>query len=454
MRDKFDYLGEILAGEIKQKEEEGYDVEEFKERVNELVDGSWEELMDPGAEIHTEEVSEELQQVYERLIGLEGGEEYEEPSELEEIFERSSPAQDVTVEASEDELLDKLLGAWQGRCAGCLLGKPVEGWGGVEGKKKIKSYLEEAGEYPLRNYFPKIDSDEYEIHHASRGALRGNITHMVRDDDIDYPILNLNVLETYGPDFRSEEIAEFWLNNLPYTRTYTAERAAYKNFVNGLLPPESARKLNPYREWIGAQIRGDLFGWINPGRPKRAAEMAYRDARISHRKNGIYGEMFVAALLAAAGAKEEASLETIEELIDIGLSVVPTGSRLHQAIEETKIWADEDDGWEETFENVMASYGDYHPVHTINNAAIVVLALLHGEGNFEDSISISVMCGHDTDCNGATVGSILGLLKGARNLPGKWIDPLNDRVESIVVGDTDNQISQLARRTVEVSDVI
>lgn len=452
MKYRFTTIEKLLSYEIKQKEEEGYDVENIKKSVNEEIEGSWQNLMKFDQEISDKRSQKKLRKIYDKLTGLEKPNKYDEPSSLADIFQKSSPHKPLSSSLNKDELFDKLKGAWEGRCAGCLLGKPVEGWGGQEGKEQIESYLKEANEYPLRNYFPKIDSDDYEIHHASEGALRDNITHMIRDDDIDYPILNLNIIENYGTDFKSEAIADFWLNNLPYMRTYTAERAAYKNFVNGILPPESATKFNPYREWIGAQIRGDMFGWINPAKPKKAAEMAYRDASISHRKNGIYGEMFIASLLSGASVVEGSSAQDINNLIEIGLSVVPQGSRFYQAITETKGWANNDQSWEETFNKVMENYGNYHWIHTINNAAIVVLALIHGQGNFEDSICISVMCGHDTDCNGATVGSIVGIMKGSSNLPGKWINPLNDRVESIVIGDTDNKISDLAQRTFEVSN--
>lgn len=39
-----------------------------------------------------------------------------------------------------------------------------------------------------------------------------------------------------------------------------------------------------------------------------------------------------------------------------------------------------------------------------------------------------------------------GVITGASALPDKWVEPLNDRVESYVVGYSDSRISDLARR--------
>ncbi len=85
--------------------------------------------------------------------------------------------------------------------------------------------------------------------------------------------------------------------------------------------------------------------------------------------------------------------------------------------------------------------------HSINNGAIVAMGLLYGEGDFEKSITITVMGGLDTDCNGATVGSILGVSSGAKSLPEKWTAPLNNLTESYVQGFNNSQISDLAKRT-------
>ena len=65
-----------------------------------------------------------------------------------------------------------------------------------------------------------------------------------------------------------------WLVDLPAGRTFTAERVAYRNLLDGISPPLTARIRNPFREWIGAQIRTDLYGWVNAGSPRRAAEWA------------------------------------------------------------------------------------------------------------------------------------------------------------------------------------
>ena len=108
------------------------------------------------------------------------------------------------------------------------------------------------------------------------------------------------LIEKYGKDFIPYDVSRMWLSSQSKDAYCTAERVAFCNFVNGYEPPQSALYKNPFREWIGAQIRADYFGYINPGNPKLAAEMAWRDASISHVKNGIYGEMFVAAMLSVA----------------------------------------------------------------------------------------------------------------------------------------------------------
>ncbi|MEM2875838.1 MAG: ADP-ribosylglycohydrolase family protein [Candidatus Bathyarchaeia archaeon] len=419
-------LEEIIKYEVAQRREEGYDFTKIEDRM-----------------LKTEKLSfSELRVLLKDLEKLPIREDYpyKELSDLREIsMERLKEPERIKVDLSDDELYDRIYGGWLGRCAGCLLGKPVEGLK----KEQIQEWLKMADAYPLRNYFPAIPNPPKPL---KEGTLLGEINRMVRDDDIDYTIMNLHILETHGSNFTTMNVGESWLSMLPYLRVFTAERAAYRNLVNGILPPESATHMNPYREWIGAQIRADMWGYITPGMPNLGVEFAYRDARLSHTKNGIYGEMFVSAMISMAF-----TTENINRIIEAGLSAIPKNSRLAEAIRDVVTWSKESSDWEDTWNKVMEKYGHYHRTHTINNAALVLLGLIHGRGDYERSITISVMSGLDTDCNGATVGSILGIMLGAKSLPDKWIKPLNDRVESFVTGYDNSRISKLAKHTLKLA---
>jgi len=272
---------------------------------------------------------------------------------------------------------------------------------------------------------------------------------MARDDDIDYTILNLKLVEENGLEFSTEDVAQEWLSNLPYQMVYVGARQAYSNLVRGLKSPATAIYRNPFREFIGPQIRADLFGYITPANPELAASLAYKDACLSHTKNGIYGEMFIAAVISAALVSND-----LEKVIKAGLSQVPENSRLTEVVKNVTSWSKKANGWQEVWKRVMEQYGEYHVVHTLPNLAFVLLALIWGELDFRKTISIAVMCGHDTDCNGATAGSILGALKGTKGIPEEMSRPLNDRIKSAVLGYSDVKISDLARRTFELARIL
>jgi hypothetical protein len=163
------------------------------------------------------------------------------------------------------------------------------------------------------------------------------------------------------------------------------------------------------REWIGAAIRADVFGYVCPGDPARAAELACNDAALSHRGNGIYGEMWCAALVAAAFTAASAA-----EALETSMKVVPR-SRLYRALDETRNWHGSGLSWEQTRTKIESAFGHYGWVHTINNAAALAAGLLYGDGDFSHSIGLTVCGGWDTDSNGGTAGSVAGLL--AQTIP-------------------------------------
>ena len=421
----------LIKAELKQRAEEGCDTTEITERITVALQGK--------------DNNDDIYQLYEDLIALpiEKTFPYVEPSDLKSIqAQRPSGVRDLEIDWNSERIYDQIYGAWLGRAAGCVLGKPVEGWP----KARIDKYLKDHNIDILDNYLP---FDEKVLPGVHKVSTRGNINFMPRDDDMDYVIIGLLALEKRGIKTSARTIANTWVDRLPFNVVYTAEECAYRNFVNSIWPPLSGTHRNPFREWIGAQIRADVFGYVTPGLPEIGAKLAFNDASISHDKNGIYGEMFVAAMLSAAF-----KLESVKEIISAGLAEIPENCRLAEAVNDTMHWCETLPTWELVWEKINESVGHYHGVHTINNAALVVMGLYFGEDNFEKGIVCTVRGGWDTDCTGATVGSILGLRLGAKNLPSKWISPLNDRLKSVVRDENDNKISELAKRTLSVAKTI
>ena len=275
----------LLQEELKTLKEQGCETADEEERVRAI---SQREEPDPM----------ELDACWHRLEGLEPMPEfpYSEPDALEEIQSQRPHSRPELAPLPVEQLQQKMLGAWTGRAAGCMLGKPVEGWD----RDRIRELLEFCGEYPLSDYFPAVPPNDRGVGYGrdARGLLRGSIDGALRDDDTDYPILGLKILEAHGKAFTPQQVAQACLQHLPFGCVYTAERMAYRNFVNGIWPPVSARHHNPYREWIGAQIRADVWGYVCPGAPEEAAALAHKDACTSHTRNGIYGEMWAAAMVA------------------------------------------------------------------------------------------------------------------------------------------------------------
>ncbi len=208
--------------------------------------------------------------------------------------------------------------------------------------------------------------------------------------------------------------------------------------------------LNPGAEWIGAQIRIDIYGYVCPGAP----ELARRDAYLTHRHSGIYGAMWVAATNAAAF-----TLLDMEAIIRAGLAQIAGESRFVEAISQTIDWSRAEGDWRVTGRHIVEHFDKYQFPGTINNACCVAAALLYGWGDgsaspaeiYERTITIAVQLGYDTDCNGATAGSVAGLVLGAAALPAKWTAPLNDTLRTCVAEFGQVSIADMARRTYELS---
>ncbi|WP_435282376.1 ADP-ribosylglycohydrolase family protein [Streptomyces koelreuteriae] len=326
--------------------------------------------------------------------------------------------------------------AWLGRAVGCLLGKPVE----KLPLEAIRHLAKSTGNWPLTTYFTARGVPEQLLtthpwnRRSATTSLAENIDGMPEDDDLNYPLLNLLVRQRHGSTFTTTDVARTWLDELPAGRTFTAERIAYRNLLSGLEPPHTARHRNPFREWIGALIRADVHGWTNPGDPAAAAEQAHRDATLTHTANGVYAAMFTAATLATAAT----GAHDIHACLRTGLTVVPPRSRLARAVRHAVHLAGEHDDFDRVVDELHAIHSPtYHWVHAVPNTALIAAALTHANGDFPGSVCRAVSGGWDTDSNGATAGSVAGLLAGhPAALPDRWTAPLKNRLATSI-GDFD-----------------
>lgn len=432
----WEFYASALMDEYKQSVDEGLDIEQYKP------------LFEVVSRIEQGAIKKELGDVINKIVvGARYRSDYKyfEPSQLDEI--REVRKTDAAGYECIDGDYEKVYGAWMGRICGCMLGKTVECIRTAE----LKRFLTETDNYPMVRYIEKSDLNkvnlsQYNFDFLSRKYV-DDIDAMPVDDDTNYVVLAQLIFDECGADFTPDNVAEAWVKYQPKDAYCTAERVAFCNYIKGYRPPQTAAHKNPYREWIGAQIRGDYWGYINPGNPERAAEMAWRDASISHIKNGIYGEMWVAAMLAAA-----AQSSNVEEIILAGLAQIPYTSRLYEDVMCILKQYKDGQTQDEVFEYIHSRYDEgmgYGWCHTISNAMIVAAALLYGGGDFGKSICMAVETGFDTDCNGATVGSILGMANGIGSIDEKWLKPFNDKLDTSIFGVGRVNISKRAEMTLE-----
>ncbi|MCL4217346.1 MAG: ADP-ribosylglycohydrolase family protein [Candidatus Hydrogenedentes bacterium] len=327
---------------------------------------------------------------------------------------------------SEPGFKDRLRGAWLCRAAGCTLGVPVENWS-IEHMAALAKRCKMS--FPPKDYWKAHPWPETHRYGASTMAdyLRGGIKSIPVDDDLAYTVLGLLILEKYGPGFTTQQVAEAWKKYLPMA--CTAEERALNSLNKGVAPLKAGAANNPFQEWIGAAIRGDAWGYAAAGWPERAAAMAYNDAFLSHRQNGIYGAMFAAATIAAAF--------TVDKPLDavrIGLTEIPAESRLAKDIK----WALRVSGnvkdWRKARAAVDRRFKGMHPVHTNNNACLTIFGLALGKGDVTRTLGITVAMGLDNDCTAATAGSIIGAVVGAQAVPGQWWKPFRNKTRTYLKG--------------------
>lgn len=343
---------------------------------------------------------------------------------------------------------DRIRNAWEGRISGCQLGKSVEVLSIAGGKDSLIDYLNKANAMPLRDYVPLINNTLVDT--FGRQSCKEFLHRSEPDDDITYTVLALMLLEDHGLELSTADVARAWLMLIPAGATFTAERAAYRTlleradlgFTFGTGPGFDLAECanNEWSEWIGGQIRADLYGWVCPGQPAVAADLARRDAALSHTGDGVHGAAFIAALGAAIPTSR-----SLSEAIKVASIEVSETSGVAKAISLGCSLVGKPDAVDQLHEH----YRDLPPIHTLNNLALVVWGLLSGADDYSAAVGDVVAAGWDTDCNGATVGGLWGLQ--GKEIPSRWTAPWQGRVAVTIAGIDELKLDDLVDRTVAVA---
>ncbi len=259
------------------------------------------------------------------------------------------------------------------------------------------------------------------------------------DDDITYPILSLLIMETCGRDFTTDDVGAYWKAHL--TTACTAELAALENLKKGIPAESAADHDNPYAQWIGALIRADGFGYACAGNPELAANLGYRDAFLTHRRNGIYGEMLFAASIAAAFTVADPLAA-----VRMGLLEIPHTSALYRDVSWALEKAPAVTDYKQARALVDERFPGMNPVHTNNNACLIVFALKLGGLNLTETIANAVAMGLDNDCTAATCGSLVGAVVGSSGIPAHWTDRFHNKVRTYITGAEELSIEDVIDR--------
>ncbi|MFA6947544.1 MAG: ADP-ribosylglycohydrolase family protein [Eubacteriales bacterium] len=320
-------------------------------------------------------------------------------------------------------LYDKIYACWLGKNIGGTLGEPVEG------RKELMNLT----------FFPRL---------SETGDPLPN-------DDLDLQLVNLHAVEQYGINLTCAELGREWTEHVyfPYDE-YGYGATALRL---GLRPPFSGKYDNPFTNCMGSPIRSELWAALAHGRPALAAYFAWQDAVVDHAGGeGLYGEMFYAALEAMAYERDVRSHDDAAALISDALAYVPSASRTYAALTDMLRWYREGVSYLAMRDKILAAHGRSNFTDAPQNIAFTMVGLLYGD-DFGDGILKAVNLGYDTDCTGATLGALYGILYGRSYIPEKWSAPIGQRitVSAAVRGfDAPADLAELTERTIRLGDML
>ena len=453
-------LRERIHGVILNKKDQGHQIDNLQDQLDDLP-SNYDDLMNFAKKLSSLEIKNDWP--------------YVEPNSINEIFNEMDPSRPLGKIGKVDlaDSAKRVETAFLGSICGCILGKPLEAQ--LTGQE-IKLALTEIDEWPMKKYVSKdIKSALPRVHNSFPETAREYIKFVAPDDDINYTIMGMLILEKFGSDFTHADMRNLWLTHLPINTTFGPERTILLKTgiesLNGMPRSRFSEKggvgeneqldikseqendlfkhiLNPGDELCGALIRADAYGYAFPGNPSKSSELAWKDASFTHSRTGIYGTMFIAAAISCAQV-----MDNRNSVIETALQFVPQKSRFFERTLNCYKAILESSNWEEGYNKINAELGEYGHCRIYQEVGMLINTFLFAK-NVGDGICIQVSQGADTDSFGATVGSLLGAYFGPGHLDEDWLKPFNDDIHTGLAWFFERSISKLANRMSRLPSIV
>ena len=316
---------------------------------------------------------------------------------------------------SVEDYRDRMAGGWIGQMAGVGWAGPTEWWS--------------CGEIMAEERVPE---------------WRPSKINQFNQDDIYVEMTFLRTLDEHGMDVSIRQAGIDFANS--GYRLWCANLVGRNNLRNGIAPPDSSHpQFNESADDIDYQIEADYSGLIAPGMINVPIELGEKFGRLMNYGDGMYAGQFVGAMYAEAFFEDD-----VKKIIKSALRCIPAESQYAEMVRDMLAWHGKNPGdWQKTWQWIEKRYHQNPTyMHGLNkltqpgriggreqnidaklNGAYILMGLLYGNGDLEQTIIISMRCGQDSDCNPSNAASILFTTIGMKNLPDRYVSALQRSIK-------------------------
>lgn len=324
-----------------------------------------------------------------------------------------------TVTAKKADLRDKILGGWVGHILGYGSGFEYV-WDGPEPMVGIDDrYWEPNGTIAAGT----LGTNYYQLGPYDPSYKRVSKGRAVSDDDIHIDLFNQWIFEKLGPNVSYADITKMW-------KDYDLGDAAGGDKALEVI--KSSNYIAPYvgiyaygntlycatEPWIENETLGMLFPYM----PTTAAAYAEMFTTISGDCYGLYLGRLCSLMYSYAMTETDSrvalakAFEHMEKSNDIYTA--------YQYVLDCYEKNPED--WRACAHGLVAQHQGHRLMNVNSQIALDVCAgfiftgIIFGENDFEQSLKITSLAGYDGDCTAATVGGLMGIIKGYNAMPEKY----------------------------------